>query len=139
MREIKFRTPYKCTECGHFNYLFFYLKNNEILEREFLYDSCGCPKETTICGDDEQFTGLLDKNGKEIYEGDIIEYKSSNFRGIVKYHTSPETRFYLDGYDFGKKWHELHATSDLEIIGNKFENPELIEEPNVNEQPQEFI
>lgn len=70
-----------------------------------------------------QYTGLKDKNGKEIYEGDIIRYdrriKDPKKLYIVKW----ESRFgeYGDccGYD--------GLSSYGEVIGNIYENPELLE------------
>ena len=69
-----------------------------------------------------QYTGLKDKNDKEIYEGDIVEKKEG--RGVVEFHY------------FGT-WHakepltgrSLPLGGDLahvEIIGNIYENPELL-------------
>jgi uncharacterized phage protein (TIGR01671 family) len=53
-----------------------------------------------------QYTGLHDKNGKEIYEGDIVTWgNETNLRGME------------DGYN-----------RDIEVIGNIYENPELIKE-----------
>ena len=72
----------------------------------------------------QQFTGLLDKNGKEIYEGDIVQtpnydYDPSN--GDNPYDIS-EIKWGNTGWiinDYG-------SNEDVEIIGNIYENPELI-------------
>ena len=70
-------------------------------------------------------TGLKDKNGKEIYEGDIVDYNSDgDCIGVVKFE-APEfilTKTNNWGTMFLKG--ECHQT----IIGNIHENPELLEE-----------
>lgn len=71
----------------------------------------------------QQFTGLLDKNGKEIYEGDIVEYKKRWSSTVV----------FEDGMfrhkDNGDKisWGALILIHrECEIIGNIYESPELL-------------
>lgn len=70
-----------------------------------------------------QFTGLLDKNGKEIYEGDIIELcgeaivSHGKSRIVVEY--DPRCAAYHPLYIYRSK-------DETKVIGNIYENPELI-------------
>lgn len=71
-----------------------------------------------------QFTGLLDKNGKEIYEGDIV--KGSGFTGEILF---TDFAWMVHRFDADGEVEETVIITDykLEVIGNKFENPELLE------------
>jgi len=87
-----------------------------------------------------QFTGLLDKNGKEIYEGDVVNIGSSDFGFIknekgenVEYEVKHEGCDYiLYRNDLKLKWGRLSRLEELfwqcEVIGNIYENKELLNE-----------
>ena len=73
-----------------------------------------------------QFTGLLDKNGQKIYEGDIL--RQTGFFLTRQY---DEVVTFVDGgfYPFCIKGWECELDSDTyEVIGNIHENPELLKE-----------
>jgi len=78
-----------------------------------------------------QYTGLIDKNGKELFEGDIIQIESDQYpslndkKYVVEYKNgsfiaeviNPKSTF---------NFYFMHHVSKFEILGSKFENPELL-------------
>lgn len=101
-----------------------------------------------------EYTGLTDKNGTKIFEGDIIskdfytdhkQTKSKRFNGVVEYKVRCGKGFGADGedfkswaaewsvkFDFGNYEQKYRSYSwglffDCEVIGNIYDNPELIE------------
>lgn len=69
-----------------------------------------------------QSTGLKDKNGKEIFEGDVVQFTSFGVKRVeVKWgEWSCDCCQYVHGYAFP------YAESDREVIGNIYENPDLL-------------
>jgi hypothetical protein len=67
-----------------------------------------------------QFTGLKDKNGREIYEGDVISIHEGYERGSVGFRKG---NFVLENTD---KAIGNYITETIEVIGNIYENPELL-------------
>ena len=137
MRTIKFRgleaNPY-CEELRTFLYgtpLFITNEENYILPNFWDYE--GLNKFKVLKKTISQFTGLHDKNGKEIYEGDILKtfpiissdkIAYDSFNVVVRFTSSS----WIANGVLGIKQSEIS-----EVIGNIYENPELISKTPTNE------
>lgn len=79
----------------------------------------------------EQYTSLKDKNGKEIYVGDIVECGPYSGKPII----SEEGRYWLGEELEDLFYADLHYY--IEVIGNIHENPELLGDTNVTNKEEE--
>ena len=121
-REIKFRGQQINTKKWVYGYLY---------RNKGLYVICEniryAEEEPILLDTVGQYTGLDDKNGKEIYEGDIVKLDSNMLKitGIVTYHNN-EAVFVLE--DLHDEIEEClwYMQEDLEVIGNIYDNPELL-------------
>lgn len=81
--------------------------------------------ENTLC----QYTGLTDKNGRKIWENDVVSMKYVDFvcNGVIEYKTE-NARFVFREFDdvYGADYGFDH-TCEMEVIGNIFDNSELLE------------
>ena len=75
-----------------------------------------------------QFTGLKDKSGKEIYEGDILTTETEKPM-IVKWNDKfASWCLYRDGWMFAHWFGESCQPEQCVVIGNRYENPELLQD-----------
>lgn len=135
MKELKFRVWH--TKLGH------YLKDNEFyIEQDgSVYSAFESYDDKVIntnyienfSQDDfdegyvivEQYTGIKDKNGKEIYEGDIVEY-DWYIRNDKSYRVKEKVVF--DDMGARLRNDRIRNCSNVEVIGNIHENDNLLEE-----------
>ena len=123
MREIKFRAWHKEEK------IIGEVLGIDILHKEIFFsnEDVDCYEHTDFKNIElMQYTGLKDKNNKEIYEGDIVTLHNSKYKVIF---LNEEARFVLRDDEFE---YEIPFTNNnnkrMEIIGNIYENPELLGE-----------
>lgn len=126
MRELKFRSWLKNYNCYadvlgfEQGRLFVQFQSGERAQHR-LY----VPIEYCVL---EQYTGLKDKNGKDIYEGDVVEYTTCYY-GNEKRHRKVVEWKEWDSDDFGEP-HNIgyrDLSEYMEVIGNIHENADLLE------------
>ena len=125
MREILFRAKTKATKEWTYGH---YAKQYDVPQ---MYAGNGyeCIYEDTLC----QYTGLTDKNGTKIFEGDVVRISEDYYDGL---HYSGNEVYYSDGaFCVEYETPEYDVTSigflvkeGVEVIGNIYDNPELLSE-----------
>ncbi len=111
MKEIKFRQPIII------NYKFKRWHYWGFIGKGFVAPETGYSTS-------QQFTGLKDKYGKEIYEGDIVKWGVYHHLGKVKWHTYEIDGEYNCGYS---PFNEIDVNPKYtEVVGNIYETPELL-------------
>lgn len=143
-REVKFRGKVKGTNKWVYGGYYKHLKRtpspigDSIKEEDYLhiiitsgFSDWNMPKQLEYYEVDEktvgQYTGLKDKNGKEICEGDILLY-SSNYKTVVNYKNGAFVRNYGNSniYLLYDSFIEDECLADYEIIGNIYDNSEML-------------
>jgi len=115
-RELKFRQPI-FNEDGSFRLWAYW---------GFMDDLFLSPSEAT---DSYQYTGLKDKNGNEAYHKDIAHDVLTKSLFVIEWNEG-NGRYQLVPVDLPKTFHyirEVESILDMEVIGNIFMNPELLE------------
>ena len=76
----------------------------------------------TLC----QYTGLPDKNGKRIWENDIVEHEISSVLGAVEWYAEDYVGWWVNDEYLGKQQFTDEMWDECVVIGNIFDNPELL-------------
>lgn len=130
-RTIKFRAWDKTNNQwnSYGDRLYINAQDGSLLDVASQYDTGGISEDLQLM----QFTGLLDKNGKEIYEGDILkgyfnpdDVEDYIYNSLTAEEKESGTRLFTVEDIFYPYTNPL--PDDLEVIGNIYENPELIQE-----------
>lgn len=92
-----------------------------------------------------QYTGLKDKNGRKIFEGDIVRLFNRNGQEIMSYVVewySDCSMFVLDCIDFDMEFDTdftVFYGDEFEIVGNIHDNPELVRKDEENESSYKSV
>ena len=131
MREILFRG--KCKTDNEWLYGFPYVTRKNAVKINWYCSEFGSMRTDEV--DPEtvgQYTGLTDKNGVKIFEGDIVERVSDGERAVIswlKYSACFGLSF--DGWCCGFDNYDDNLPSDFEVIGNIHDNSEILKTPSL--------
>ncbi|OIK19424.1 YopX family protein [Bacillus amyloliquefaciens] len=144
MREVKFRGMGINGEwyCGNLSIIKQRIKSMGIDPGSYISNKAGVPFAYSVRQETVgQFTGLKDKNGREVYEGDIVRNHRDNSNELLEVLWQEEVAEHasdgiywtkeVPGFRFKRIKRGLTtvfvAHVDLEVIGNIHQNPELLE------------
>ena len=131
MREILFRG--KCKTDNKWLYGFPYVTRKNAVKINWYCSEFGSMKTDEVAPETiGQYTGLTDKNGVRIFEGDIVERVSDGERAVIswlKYSACFGLSF--DGWCCGFDNYDDNLPSDFEVIGNIHDNSEILKTPSL--------
>lgn len=133
MREIRFRYTYKRKDDGHIYQVIYPIEALEEGKTDTMQSN---PLWDLIARD--LFTGLQDKSGQDIYEGDIIKFQTASselrhfkkdrwVRDVVRFEDGAFMPFFDMTYIDGEQG-DYFDRETFEVIGNIYETPELLEQ-----------
>jgi uncharacterized phage protein (TIGR01671 family) len=135
MREIKFRAWDKIT-----NKMYYAIERGSEFDKQLPFKEYLLNPIYIVM----QYTGLKDKHGKEIFEGDIIKDDDWGFSPspvIISVEFVADEERMMCGFYMKEKEGYFNSTvagwqkEKIEVIGNIYENPELLKEGSKDEQP----
>lgn len=111
-RNIKFKAK-KLNSCEWVEGDFVHIGNRVCIGGDHLKDGITDVDPSTVC----MFTGLTDKNGAPIYEGDIVMHKDNNAERRGDINWDSKAAAFCFGQDFLVHYH----SEDMVVVGNKFD------------------
>ncbi|ENO0872198.1 TPA: hypothetical protein LWH39_001398 [Listeria innocua] len=129
MREIEFRAWDKEVKEMDYNPSVIEIWQNKPINEQFRLES----EEKLVW---MQYTGLKDKNGKKIFEGDIVAFSEDDFHvfnsqveyfledGYPAFDIKVPSTYYFDSNVFSEV--SMSGLYEIEVIGNIHENPEIL-------------
>lgn len=125
MREILFRGKRKCDGEWVEGDLSYHVHDGDV----YIFPVSGYDSPNryevyceTVC----QYTGLIDKNGRKIWENDIVKHDVSDTIGTVKWYHKDYIGWCVDDVQIYEQQFTDEMWNECEVIGNILDNPELI-------------
>ena len=125
MREIKFRFVYSNgKDSFHKEFSLNEIMNGDPFE---VLSDMPMYRDYRMLDKRYQYTGLKDKNGIEIFESDIVRWDSVNINMMINWSDDDCAFTLMNINNNGGAMMNQEYMLNYEIIGNKYENPELLE------------
>lgn len=117
MKEIKFRAKIKGDAGIYIVWGIDWLNNKALVERACGNELVPFKKIKEFL----QFTGLQDRQGKEIFEGDIVKHPVCEIGKVIYF--LPYAAYMVESREL---LYDINLNNEMEVIGNIYENPKLL-------------